>query len=180
MDNPANWWYSHFTEQVIPAMESAGFKIPQEVDLSQQLELMATLMTGMLVVSSLFGYALSVFIGRWWQAVRYRPGAFGEEFRQIRLGKVVSILVGVFAVLGLLGSGQIAEVSNNLLLTGVLLFMFQGLAVVHSLNQAKPKRIWLVAMYMAMFLLFPYGILIMGLIGLVDNGIDIRGRFAKP
>lgn len=180
MDDPASWWYSYFTEQVIPVMKSAGLELPQEADLLQQLEIVASLMTGILVVSSLFGYVMSLFIGRWWQSVQYRPGAFGEEFRQFRLGKVISLLVIVIAVMGLLGSPQVSEVSFNLLMTGVLLFMFQGLAVAHSLNQAKSRKIWLIMVYVVMIMMFPYGVLVMALLGLADNGIDIRHRFAKP
>jgi hypothetical protein len=180
MDNPANWWYSYFTEQVIPAMESAGIQFPQDGELSAQLKLISALMTGMLVISFLFGYAISIFIGRWWQAEHYRPGAFGEEFRQIRIGKLVSILTIILAVAGMIGSDSIAEVCNNLLMPLALLFMFQGVAIVHSVNFGKSNRTWLVIMYLALalslFMIFPYGVMFIMLLGLLDNGIDIRAR----
>lgn len=178
MDSPTNWWYNHFTEQVIPAMELAGIQFPQDAELSERLRLISALMTGMIVISSLFGYAMSVFIGRWWQAERYRPGAFGEEFRQIKIGKIVSILTIVLALVGLVGSGLVAEVSNNLLMPLALLFMFQGIAIVHYINFGKSNRTWLVVMYLvlALFMVFPYGVMFIMLLGLLDNGIDIRAR----
>ena len=178
MDDPANWWYSHFTEQVIPAMESAGIEFPPGDELSQQLKILSGMMTGMLALSSLFGYSVSVLIGRWWQSELYRPGAFGEEFRQLKMGKAVSILAAVLAVAGGIGSETIAEVSNNLLMPLALLFMFQGIAIVHSISYGKPSRAWLVIMYLALslFMFFPYGVMFIMVLGLLDNGIDIRAR----
>ena len=35
----------------------------------------------MLAVSTI----LCLFVSRWWQAMLYNPGGFGEEFRQLRL-----------------------------------------------------------------------------------------------
>jgi len=39
-----------------------------------------------------FNSFTGVLLGRWLQALLYNPGGFGAEFRELRLGLIVSIV----------------------------------------------------------------------------------------
>jgi hypothetical protein len=129
--------------------------------------------TAALVAQLLFG----LFIARWWQALLYNPGGFGEEFRELRLGRPFGVLV--LLLLALLPFGSGASLAVNLLLIPGVLLLFQGLAVAHqvrSLRQAR--RAWLVGLYVLLVLFMPQTLLLIACVGLVDIWADIRARVA--
>ncbi len=178
LPDPAGWWYGYFTEQVVPAMKQVGMEIPDEAAFTETLKHSSRLMTGVLVAFISLGVAISLVIARWWQALLFRPGAFGEEFRRLRLGKPISAIGIVLVLLSTMVSGQLQEWSLNLLLVGIVLFMFQGLAVGHAwAKQRAANQAWLVAMYVIIVFTIPYGGMFAAVIGLLDNGMDFRARF---
>ena len=179
--DPAQWWYAYLTEQVMPMLKQAGMVIPDEAAFNEGLEQASRMVTGTMAASISFGLAISLFIARWWQAlVQDRPGAFGEEFRALRLGRIATLVAGVLALPALLSQGSVAELSSNLLTVAVIAFLFQGLAVGHALvKRFQASQAWLVMMYLAVVLTLPWGLLLVALVGAVDNGMDFRGRLAK-
>jgi hypothetical protein len=52
--------------------------------------------------------SLSLLLGRYWQAVLFKPGAFGEEFRAFKLPSVLTALLVLLAMLGALNGGEVA------------------------------------------------------------------------
>lgn len=139
---------------------------------------LAQVMTGLVIAAmatSLFG---TVLLARWWQSLLYNPGGFGEEFCVLTLPR------GLLYVAGVVGLTAIAQgilrggfgLGTELLLVVTVLYMFQGLAVVH--HQARTRRTatgWLVLLYVVLALLPQYMILLLGLVGAADALVNLRG-----
>jgi hypothetical protein len=64
----------------------------------------------------------------------------------------------------------------NLMLPLLVLYVFQGIAVVHGVvNRARLAQGWLVGLYVVLLLL-PQTLLLLGLLGVVDAWVDVRAR----
>ncbi len=115
---------------------------------------------------------ISLIIARNWQARLYNPGGFGEEFRQIAIGKQFSIalLVGI----------AIAAVTQNqlfleLVMVGISIFMFQGLSLAHALVKQREMSIgWLAGLYILMFIMLIQMIVLLAAFAIIDNFADFR------
>ncbi len=177
LEDPAQWWYSQ-TEQLLSLMKEAGVAIPDEAAFDANMREASRIMTGTLAAFVSLGLALSILIGRWWQSVVTRPGAFGEEYRSLRLGSTAAIVATLLVLPAWITSGGIGEMATNLLLVAVVLFMFQGLALGHAaVKQFGNNQAWLVMMYVVMVFTMPYGLLLAAMLGVLDNWFDFRARF---
>lgn len=115
---------------------------------------------------------LCLMLGRYWQALLYNPGGFGQEFRALRLpaGLALPLLVGA-----LLGASLGPHWAMARLFCSVPLLL-AGLALVHGVVAERPAfRFWLVGTYVCLLLVYP--LLIM--LAVVDSLIDFRGRLAR-
>jgi hypothetical protein len=180
LDDPAVWWQRHFSEVVIPALEQAGMKLPSETELQPALQATSRLMTGILSASLVLGLAISLLIARWWQAELGRPGAFGEEFRRLRLGSLTAGLAVLLVVgLSFIG-GKAAALGANLLLVFMVIFMLQGLALAHAaVHQAGANKAWLIVLYVLLAFSLPWGMLVIAVLGWLDNWLNFRARLRR-
>ncbi|MGW8228704.1 MAG: DUF2232 domain-containing protein [Gammaproteobacteria bacterium] len=175
---PAQWWYSHVIEQLLPVMKQAGMEIPDQAAFEANMHEASHIMTGTLAAFISFGLAVSLLIARWWQSEITRPGAFGDEYRNLRLGATAAVIAALLVVPSWIASGGVAEMTSNLLIVAVVLFMFQGLALGHAaVKQFGNNQAWLVAMYVVMVFTMPYGLLFAAVLGVLDNWFDFRARF---
>lgn len=178
--DPAGLWHEHFTQQVLPMMEQAGVVLSKAPDFDAQLREATKIMTGTTVAFSVMGMWLSLLIARSWQSALYRPEGFREEFRSLRLGQTSALLAALVAVLATFTEGMVNELAMNALVVLLMLFMFQGLAIGHSLiNQYQRNRAWIVGMYVVLVFTLPHGLMLFAMIGWLDNGFDFRKRFAR-
>ena len=123
----------------------------------------------MLVLSTVVCLAVS----RWWQAMLYNPGGFGEEFRQLRLDmRVAGLSVGVFVLVLYLPTEY--RFWADLMLVPLLL---SGVSLMHyAVNVAALGSSWLVFMYIGLVVSGPViGGLLVGL-GLADSLMNLRLR----
>ncbi|MGA7966686.1 MAG: hypothetical protein WCB49_12535 [Gammaproteobacteria bacterium] len=144
----------------------------------QDLEAMAHLMPGMSAAGGLVGAGAMLLLARYFQARQVRPGAFGEEFRRLRLGHVVTVIASLVLVLRLVLDGPVLD---NLAIVMLALFLFQGLAVIHSLRLTRGWSIWVLVVFYILLVLLPLWLL--GLVsgaGLVDNWFDFRRLRSQP
>jgi hypothetical protein len=177
LDDPAQWWYSQ-TEQLLPVMKQAGVEIPDEAAFDANMREASRVMTGTLAAFISLGLALSLLIARWWQSEVTRPGAFGEEYRNLRLGSIAAVVATLLVLPAWLTTGGFAEMTVNLLLVAVVLFMFQGLALGHAaVKQFGINQAWLFMLYVVMVFTIPYGLLLAAVLGVLDNWFDFRARF---
>ena len=63
---------------------------------------------GLMATGNALIASLSLLLGRYWQAVLFKPGAFGEEFRAFRLPGVLTAILVLVAVLGALNDSEAA------------------------------------------------------------------------
>lgn len=137
----------------------------------------AAWMTGTFAAALAIIAILSLIIARNWQSMLYNLGGFGEEFRQITIGKQASIALLVGITLAVITANQLII---ELIMVGVAIFMFQGLSLAHSIVKQREMSIrWLVGLYVLMFLLLIQMIVLLATFGLVDNFADFRRQVAK-
>ena len=67
-----------------------------------------TQVAGLMATGNALMASLSLLLGRYWQAVLFKPGAFGEEFRAFKLPSVLTALLVLLAMLGALNGGEAA------------------------------------------------------------------------
>jgi len=136
---------------------------------------LARWMTGAFAAAFYFQVLLSLFLGRWWQALLYNPGGFGGEFRAFRLSRILGGLAIVLLALLLVNRDALWAAELLVLLTPLLLL--QGVAVIHGLVHAfAASRGWLIGFYVLLFVLMPYAELLVAGLGLADVWIDVRGK----
>ena len=63
VDAPAQWWYSHVIEQLLPLMKQAGMEIPDQAAFEADMRDASRIMTGTLAAIISFGLAVSLLIG---------------------------------------------------------------------------------------------------------------------
>ena len=142
-------------------------------ELKQKEDWVIKFLPGLFASSILFGTMLSLFLGRWWQAVFYNPGGFAEEFQSMDLGKV-SALVAIALVL-------VAIVFNNVFVFALLavvavLYLAQALALLHGVfSKRKINRAWLYFVYFVTFLI-PHVVMLLIIAAIADPWLQIRQR----
>ena len=67
-----------------------------------------TQVAGLMATGNALMASLSLLLGRYWQAVLFKPGAFGEEFRAFKLPGVLTALLVLVAMLGALNGSEAA------------------------------------------------------------------------
>lgn len=148
-----------------------------DAKIDESIKVASQWMTGTFAAAFALLTIVSLMIARNWQALLYNPGGFGEEFRQIRIGKQASI--------GLLIGIALAVFTNNQLITelimvAIAIFMFQGLSLAHGLVKLRGMGTgWLIALYVLMFILLIQMIVLLATFGLIDNFVDFRQKQAS-
>ena len=175
--DPAAYWLEVINEQLLPVLKEMGIKFKEEQQTENVWLLMSTIMTGSFLASFFAVQTVSLLLARWWQALLYNPGGFGQEFRQLRFGKVaanVALVISIFAI------ATENEIAINLVFIIIVLMMFQGLAVVHNLvAKCKLSPSLLTGVYIVMLFTLLHGaigLLLVAFVGLLDNWLDLRFR----
>lgn len=172
-EEPAAWWQQSMQRSVAPVLE--GLPQADQAQIQQGIAELALIMTGTSAMLLSLSLIISLFIGRWWQAMLYNPGGFGDEFRRLRLGKQSAMLLLLLLLAaGLSGNAFLAQ---NLPMVVLLPFLLQGLAVVHALaKRSNAHAGWLVGTYLLLFVTGPMALLL-AFAGVVDNWFDFRAFF---
>jgi hypothetical protein len=165
------YWTSLLDKYLRPAMIQA--EMPAET-VDEVLHKVAHFMTGSFVASMQLSMALALFLARWWQALLYNPGGFRDEFLQLRLGYPAALVgLGLFAMAVLTNSTVMVELA----VVGLLMFLLQGIAIVHSLcARTKTPAMWLIGFYIVLILALLRMLLAVCALGVVDNFVNIRTR----
>ena len=117
-----------------------------------------------------------LILGRYWQALLYKPGGFGREFRSLKLPRASMLVLLVCMLVGPNFGPQLAMLTP---LCSVPL-MFAGLALIHGLVAAKRlTRFWLVGLYVTLLLFMQLIYPLLVVFAIVDSLIDFRGRLAS-
>lgn len=134
----------------------------------------AQLMTGTFVSSMLLSLSLVLIIARWWQALLYNPGGFGEEFINLRLGYPAAIIGSGLFVLAVLSNKNLI---TELAMVSLALFFLQGIAIVHNIaRKMKNPIMWLVGFYAIFLLALLQTLAGICALGVIDTFADFRSR----
>ncbi|HET6654794.1 MAG TPA: hypothetical protein VFL45_10750 [Gammaproteobacteria bacterium] len=173
--NPLEFWTPLLKQLLLPMLQ--GSTAAMQRDWTLVIERMAMLMTGVTGASLALGSSLAVLCGRWGQAVLYNPGGFRDAFHRLRMGWIATLAAScVFVLAGLFNNVFI----DNLAIVLLVMFMYQGLAVIHGIAGYKKVHAgWLAAFYTLFVLEFLYVLAIVAGVGLIDNWFDIRARVAR-
>ncbi len=146
-------------------------------ELKQTEDWIIAFLPGLFISSIMFGTLLSVFLGRWWQAVNFNPGGFGKEFRQLDLGKISAMCAIAIVILAKLEGGVFAF---SMMAIVFVLYSMQALALLHAAVEIRKLNAgWLVAVYFVM-LFIPQVLLFLVLLSFADPWLNFRQRISKP
>jgi len=173
--NAATFWIQ-LLEPLKPLLKQ-NYQQFGDAKIDESINIASQWMTGIFAAVFALLTIISLMIARNWQAMLFNPGGFGEEFRQIRIGKPASM--------GLLAGIALAVFTNNqmiteLIMVAIAIFMFQGLSLAHGLVKLRGMRVgWLIALYALMFILLIQMIALLAAFGLIDNYVDFRQKQAS-
>ena len=145
-------------------------------DLKQTEDWVIEFLPGLFASSLMFATMVSLFIGRWWQAVFYNPGGFAQEFQSLNLGKISALIALAIMLLAI----TIGNVFAFALATVVfVLYLIQGLSLLHAAVKIRQlSSSWLFVLYLVMFFI-PHLVLFLVFAGITDPWLNIRQRLEK-
>jgi hypothetical protein len=164
--DPIGVWTT-LLNQLLDSMQAAGLRI--QGDREALIALWARSMwgaLGALTLASIFG---ALLLGRWWESLLRAPGAFGAEYRGLRLGVALGIVVTALFVLALTIDSPL---SASLAWVAFVALAFQGLAAAHrSRAGGRLNRGWLAAIYLLLVvpLSMMVTMLVLAIWGFADN-----------
>jgi hypothetical protein len=173
--DPSAWWLEQL-QQVEASLAEGGFSFPALTD-AELLQQVSALMTGVLFASLVIGVTASLLLARWWQAVLVHPGAFRDEFYELRLGYVNGLMTLGIMLVARFTQATVSDFAAQLAMIMLVPYLLAGLAVIHSLLK-RAGRGWLIAIYVLLAIV-PQATLLLAAGGLLDTWIDFRRRFAR-
>ncbi len=172
--DPAAYW-AEIMEPLRQGLIEGG--ILKDAESQLLIQDLARWMTAAFAATFYFQALLALLLGRWWQSLLYNPGGFGEEFRNLRLGKGLGAL-GLILIAFLLLRGE-NQWAADLLILITPLFMLQGLALIHWLIKAlHASRGWLIGLYALFLLALPHAQVLTAGLGLADIWVNVRARMS--
>ncbi len=171
MDDPVGQWQA-FTAEWMRTFADQLKQMGAAFDEQAARALFARTNWGTLVVEGLLTVLSSFFLGCWWQSLAQAPGAFGKEFQQLGLGKVLGALavVVILASFALDKLNVAAPLLNALLWIAMAVLAIQGLAAAHRFRASgRMGRGWLVATYLLLIFAAPVMIALLAGWGVADN-----------
>jgi hypothetical protein len=152
------------------AEQSEDFSL---AELKQTEDWVIKFLPGLFASSIMFGTMLSLFLGRWWQAVFYNPGGFAKEFQSLNLGKI-SALVAIAIMLIAMFANSVFAIA--LVTVVFVLYGMQALSILHAAIKIRQlNSAWLLLVYLIM-LFIPQLLLLLILASFADPWLNIRQR----
>lgn len=176
LPDPVAFWKPLLME-MLDSMQAAGIDMGRDRD--ALVAAWASAMWGALGALTLAAVFGSMLLGYWWETLLRAPGAFGAEYRNLRLGIALSVTVTVVFVLAMTIDSPLV---SALAWLAVVALAFQGLSAAHrSLAGGRLNRGWLAAIYV--LLIVPLSMMVtmfvLAVWGFADNWLRPR-RPASP
>lgn len=142
LEDPVGAWKEPLT-QLLDTMQPTGLT---PADRDQLVAALARPMWGALGAFALAFVFGALLLGRWWESLlRPEAGAFGGEYRRLRLGVVLGIMVTVLFVFAIATDVPLVA---SLAWIAFMALTFQGLSAAHrSRAGGRLNRGWLAAIY---------------------------------
>ena len=146
-------------------------------DLKQTEDWLIEFLPGLFVSSIMFGSMISLFLGRWWQAVLYNPGGFAKEFQSLNLGKISALVAITIILIAMLANSVFAIALATVVL---VLYGMQALSILHATIKIRQLHAtWLLVIYLIM-LFIPQLLLLLIFASIADPWLNIRQRIRLP
>lgn len=176
--NMGEFWEQRLTQlfQQLTQAGSSGLT-------SEQIALVAAQIHIWTLVVMFSMLAAVVLLARWWQSSLFNPGGFGREFRQLRLPRRLLYLAALVAMVSVAQalSGADVELAGDAFVIVVVLFAFQGLAVIHSRMHSRGLSSgWLVGLYASLVFVPQLVGPVLATTGVADGVADFRQLRAQP
>lgn len=173
LDAPTQWWRELLLQFMPPERVEADLSVPA-ARVRELIDRAAPMMTGMLAASATVGAVAGVLLARWWQSGLYHPGAFGREFRALRLGRVAAAILAILCAVALVLPSALLD---GLTFVALAVYLFQGLAVAHGVVANRGMgAAWLAGLYILGVVALPQMVLALALLGVADAWADFRTR----
>lgn len=141
------------------------------------VSLMAGWMPGIVAAGFFLQTLVAIFLARWWQALLYNPGGFRTEFHQLRLPRLLAVLLLLLVLLMVMQAGSGVTVLEYLLVLLVCAWFVHGLALVHGVvGKLGSSGGWLVAVYLLLLFALPHMSIVLATAGVADAWFDFRAR----
>lgn len=168
-------WVREAWDQLEAAMRQSGSGADLRMAPVEPLEL-ARVFVQLLMSWWVLGAVLTLMLARSWHSRLDRLGAFGEEFRGLRLPRTLAYALPLVLIVGTLASDGLKTYAGGLAQLGLLLFAVQGVALAHALVKMRNGHsAWLAAVYIVPFII-PMAILAIAFVGYLDHWFDYRKR----
>lgn len=175
----ATWWQQMLKPFIDNLSEQPSWQL-NATQTEQVAMRLSGLMTGLVAAGVCLNAILGIIIGRAWQSELYNPGAFGAEFKQLRLGKAPAVFTGLLIILALTSIGSYVPWLMDCLPVMSVVFGIQGLAIVHAMVAIKQKsKAWLVTVYVLLVIMLPQMVMILASLGVLDQWFNLRDRSKK-
>ncbi|WP_438970203.1 DUF2232 domain-containing protein, partial [Methylophaga sp.] len=172
----SGWWQQMLEPFMNSLTEQPGWQMGQ-TETQQLFENWSAMMTGFVAAGVSVNAIVGLIIGRAWQSNLYNPGAFGEEFRQVSLGKPAAIFTAVLMILTLTPVRDSMSLLADCLPVMLVAFGVQGVAIVHAFVNARQKSsAWLVTMYVLLVIMLPQMVMMLATLGVLDQWFNFRKR----
>lgn len=175
------WWtkqltaYFNKTASMLEQFKPEGAASSEEM----QTSIVASVkhyITGFVIASIIINAFLQLIIARWWQAIIFNPGGLRKELYQIRLSYISAAVF--IAVLGLAYMGN--TFGLDMMPVMITAFCAAGLSLIHCrLAINKAGWFWLMLVYLGIIFIFPMGIVLVAIMGLLDSLFNMRQQFNK-
>ncbi len=174
VESPSNEWQGLIEAVKVAAEQTTGGTDRQKV--ADWLNNAGTWMTGFSAATQFIIAVLSLLLARVWQARLFNPGGLQQEFHGLRYGLAAGAAGLAITVAATFFN---VELLTNLAIVVIVVFAFQGLAILHALvAQLKLHVLVMVALYGFLFMLLPTSIKVIGLLGIADTWLDFRSRLS--
>lgn len=172
--DPAAFWADALNEFLARRLDEETLAAS---NVDQLISMMAGWMAGGVAATWFLGAVASLLLARYWASLLDRPGAFGEEFRQLRFGRWLLFLVPVLLLVGVVLTGGEPSLIGQLYLVGMVLFLIQGVSVGHGLvAEFGASPAWLLGLYLLLIFVAPHGATMVALAGYADGWLNFRAR----
>lgn len=174
--DPAKFW-APFVRDLATEMQRRG--LPIEIDTDVLVDALARTLWGWIAILTMLLGMLALFLARWWQSQIAAVGRFGEEFRALRLGRVLGLAAAAFVVAGLFGQASLVDDLARLFV-GAL--MVVGLAAMHRAKaEGRLAAGWLWVIYLLLITpLMPFVVLGLAGWGFADNWLRSAPAASRP
>lgn len=172
--DPTAWWQQTLAPFMQLLTEQEGWQL-SDADTALMFENLAGIMIGLLAAAVTFNIIVALLIGRAWQASLYDAGAFGREFTHIVLGKPLAIVTALLMLASITSVTESLPILADSLSVLLVLFAFQGIAVVHAIVRERQKSTaWLVVMYVLLVLILPQMASLLATLGITEQWFNFR------